>query len=170
MSAEKRKQPAVGDRGQRYEIWCDDEDGQPMQIGWSNKPDGFARTVELHPCWSNHRTVDRLGAAAVKSESASDADGARSCPAPGSGIPLPKCLEGIYSSCGPWRGYDPAEGYEKRPCMVRLKHGGRVMGPCWPNAGKFTLMDGNLQWPEVVVEAVAYFVSAEDSPNEKLSV
>lgn len=85
MSEEKLKQPAVGDRGQRYEIWCDDEDGQPMQMGWSNNPESMKRAVELHPCWSNHRAVDRLGAAAVKSESASDADRPRSCPAHGSG-------------------------------------------------------------------------------------
>lgn len=75
MSAEKPKQPAVGDRGQRYEIWCDDEDGKPMQMGWSNNPESMKRAVELHPCWSNHRAVDRLGAAAVKSESAPDVDG-----------------------------------------------------------------------------------------------
>ena len=84
MNAEKRKQPEVGDRGQRYEIWCDDENGQPMQMGWANKPDAMKRAVELHPCWSNHRAVDRWGAAAPDSRAASDADGARSCPAPGS--------------------------------------------------------------------------------------
>jgi hypothetical protein len=67
----------------RYEIWCDDEDGQPMQMGWSNNPESMKRAVKLHPCWSNHRAVDRLGAAAAKSESASGADGTRSCPAPG---------------------------------------------------------------------------------------
>jgi hypothetical protein len=54
--------PAVGDRGQRYEIWCDDEEGKPMQMGWANSPDAMRRAVELHPCWSNHRAVDRWAA------------------------------------------------------------------------------------------------------------
>ena len=30
-----------------------------MQMGWSNKPDAMKRAVELHPCWKNHRAVDR---------------------------------------------------------------------------------------------------------------
>ena len=58
MSDEVCNLPAVGDRGQRYEIWCDD-DGKPMRMGWSNNPDSMKQAVEKHPCWKNHRAVDR---------------------------------------------------------------------------------------------------------------
>lgn len=81
MTTRKTKQPAVGDRGQRYEIWCDDEDGQPMQMGWSNNPESMKQAVEKHPCWKNHRAVDRLGAAAADN----GAREPRSSAAPGSG-------------------------------------------------------------------------------------
>lgn len=57
----------VGDRGQRYEIRCDEDEGGPeMVIGWSNDPRAFAETVRLHPCWRNHRAVDRLDPAKAK--------------------------------------------------------------------------------------------------------
>ncbi len=48
----------VGDKGQRYEHWCDTADG-PMRIGWSSAPDTFKEAVEKHPSWHNHRVVDR---------------------------------------------------------------------------------------------------------------
>ena len=50
----------LGDKGQRYEIWCDDDDdGNPMCVGWSDTPDGFRKAVDAHPSWTNHRAVDR---------------------------------------------------------------------------------------------------------------
>jgi hypothetical protein len=49
----------IGDKGQRYEIWCDDADGTPLRVGWSDTPDGFEQLVELHPSWTNHRAIDR---------------------------------------------------------------------------------------------------------------
>jgi len=49
----------IGDKGRRYEIWCDDEDGEPMLVGWSDTPDGFKEAVEAHPSWTNHRAIDR---------------------------------------------------------------------------------------------------------------
>ncbi len=85
MTTRKTKQPAVGDRGQRYEIWCDDEDGKPMQMGWSNNPESMKQAVDKHPCWSNHRAVDRLGAAAADNGTRESHAGPRSSAAPGSG-------------------------------------------------------------------------------------
>jgi len=51
----------IGDKAQRYEIWCDEEDGALLLIGWSDTPDGFKDAVEAHPAWMNHRAVDRQG-------------------------------------------------------------------------------------------------------------
>lgn len=50
----------TGDRGQRYEIRCDEDDSGPeMVIGWSNDPEAFEATVRLHPCWCNRKVIDR---------------------------------------------------------------------------------------------------------------
>ena len=49
----------TGDMGQRYEHRADDEDGIEFVIGWSNDPDTFKSTVDLHPSWMNHRAIDR---------------------------------------------------------------------------------------------------------------
>lgn len=54
----------IGDHGQRYEIWCDDDEGNPLCVGWSDTPDAFKRAVKLHPSWTNHRAVDRQTQAA----------------------------------------------------------------------------------------------------------
>ena len=60
IETEKSCMPAaVGDLGQRYEFWCDDEDGKPMLLGWANNPDAFKEAVAKHPLWENHRVVDR---------------------------------------------------------------------------------------------------------------
>ena len=52
----------VGDEGQRYEIWCDDGDGNPLLLGWSNNMYSLALMVSKHPIWTNHRAVDRHNA------------------------------------------------------------------------------------------------------------
>ena len=88
-------------------------------------------------------------------------------PAPGSGIPLPDYLAGIYER-GRWEDYDRQKGYRKAPCMIRLRSG-KERGPCWPNAGKFCEFHGQGEWAERLVVAVAYYVPAEDSPNESSS-
>lgn len=53
----------TGDKGQRYEIWCYDDDpatgGTEMRVGWSNNPEAFADMVAEHPIWCNHRAIDR---------------------------------------------------------------------------------------------------------------
>ena len=87
----------------------------------------------------------------------------------GSANPLPGCLEGIYSRCGGWQEYRMEDGYRKKPCMIITRDGYKI-GPCWPNAGKFVLLEGKgPDVPETAVVAVAYFEAAEDSPNEKVS-
>jgi hypothetical protein len=51
----------VGDKGQRYEVWCLDSDGTPMQVGYSDQSDGGSLTqmVSLHPSWHSPWIVDR---------------------------------------------------------------------------------------------------------------
>jgi hypothetical protein len=53
------KPHAVGDRGQRYEIWCKNGDGHDMCVGYSNNPGAFKNMVDLHPVWHSRRVVDR---------------------------------------------------------------------------------------------------------------
>lgn len=56
--------PPVGDKGQRYEHWCDNGNGEPMKMGWSEQPNGcFRKCVHLQPAWSNYRYIDRKAAA-----------------------------------------------------------------------------------------------------------
>ncbi len=45
-------------KGKRYEHWCTNSDGNPLCLGWSNKPDAFAKCVDLWPGKSNHRAID----------------------------------------------------------------------------------------------------------------
>jgi hypothetical protein len=48
----------IGDKGQRYEIWCKDGE-HDLCIGWSDNPNSFASMVEKHPVWHSRRVVDR---------------------------------------------------------------------------------------------------------------
>ncbi len=51
----------VGYRGQRFEHYCEDNDGNKIVIGWSNDKDTYADMVNLtdmvnlNPNWKNHR-------------------------------------------------------------------------------------------------------------------
>ena len=49
----------IGDKGQRYEIRCQDADGETFVIGWAEKPDAFTEAVELHPAWHSREVIDR---------------------------------------------------------------------------------------------------------------
>lgn len=51
----------VGDKGQRYEVWCFDGEGGLMQVGYSEEPDGGSLTqmVHEHPMWHSPWIVDR---------------------------------------------------------------------------------------------------------------
>lgn len=48
----------IGDKGRRYEIWCDTEDG-PMCVGWSDTPGAFKEAIAAHPSHHNWREIDR---------------------------------------------------------------------------------------------------------------
>jgi hypothetical protein len=51
----------IGDRGQRYEVRCLDEDGAEKVIGWTDDPTGggLVRGVDAHPAWRSPRVIDR---------------------------------------------------------------------------------------------------------------
>ncbi len=49
----------IGDKGQRYEIRCQEEDGEVFVIGWSEDPDAFTEAVSLHPSWHFREVIDR---------------------------------------------------------------------------------------------------------------
>ncbi len=59
MNCDKLQTVQTGDKGQRYEIRAMDGAGEEFTIGWSNSPDAFIRTVELHPAWHDRRVIDR---------------------------------------------------------------------------------------------------------------
>ena len=59
MTRSGGKQHAVGDRGQRYAIWCKDGDDGEMCLGYSDNPGAFKNMVDLHPVWHTRRVVDR---------------------------------------------------------------------------------------------------------------
>ena len=54
--------------------------------------------------------------------------------------PNSKVLDEMGFVLQPWRPYDDDEGYEKYSCNIRLKNG-EEHGPCYPNAGKFLVLD-----------------------------
>lgn len=83
---------------------------------------------------------------------------------PGSEIPVPESLEGIYTRCGNWESYSPKTGYRKCACMI-LHINGSIYGPCWPNAGEFVSLEGKGRWLESGISAVAYFIADEESQN-----
>ena len=56
-------------------------------------------------------------------------------------------------------------GYEKEFCEVRLKDG-RIEGPCFPNAGKFTRLDGVCVFPESDVTHIRYFENKTHGDDE----
>ena len=33
--------PQIGYQGQRYEVWCDDTNGEPFLLGWTNNPEAY---------------------------------------------------------------------------------------------------------------------------------
>lgn len=71
------------------------------------------------------------------------------------GIP-PHLHAAGYRKLGAWRKYEDGE-YEKCPCVIELRSGA-IVGPCWPNAGKFTSLEGDQQqWGEHHVLRVAYY-------------
>ena len=56
-------------------------------MGWSNKPDAMKRAVELHPCWSNHRAVDRRAGQKENDLKLSDREARRDlCPVGGEAV------------------------------------------------------------------------------------
>lgn len=54
------KPHAVGDRGQRYEVRYVDGNGAEKVFGWSEQyPEGFVRSINLHPTMHSPRVIDR---------------------------------------------------------------------------------------------------------------
>lgn len=55
------KRPIVGDTGMRYEVRCDDGDGNEMVVGHTTDPTGgkLVEAVNLHPSWNSPKIVDR---------------------------------------------------------------------------------------------------------------
>lgn len=56
-------------------------------------------------------------------------------------------------------------GYEREFCEVRLKDK-TVIGPCWPNAGKFMRLDGGTETLESEVTHIRYFVNAHPEGDD----
>jgi len=56
-------------------------------------------------------------------------------------------------------------GYEKEFCEVRLKDG-RIEGPCYPNAGKFTRLDGVCVFTESEITHIRYFENKNHGGDE----
>jgi len=163
MTTRKTKQPAVGDRGQRYEIWCDDEDGKPMQMGWSNNPESMKQAVEKHPCWSNHRAVDRLGAAAADNGARESHAGPRSSAAPGSGAltwsaETPKRRGWWWFRAGP--------GCEAKVLEVAPNMDGELIAP-GATFGMMKSMWPEMRWAGPLVEPVEAS-DAEPLPNKQI--
>ena len=49
----------LGDKGQRYEIRAQDEDGQEFVVGWGETPDAWEAAIAAHPSWHSRRVIDR---------------------------------------------------------------------------------------------------------------
>jgi len=59
-----------------------------------------------------------------------------------------------------WQKYDD---YKKKFCMIRLKNG-KEFGPCWPNAGIFTVFNEKKETriPESSVTHIRYLTPEEE--------
>ena len=52
----------VGDKGQRYEVQCKNEEGETVIVGWGETDEHVANLVkgiELHPSYSTPKVIDR---------------------------------------------------------------------------------------------------------------
>lgn len=62
MTINGGKPHAVGDRGQRYEVSYETEDGNRKVFGWASTEAGaqsFVDCINLHPVWDKPEVRDR---------------------------------------------------------------------------------------------------------------